>query len=39
VLFVPLVVLVQKVLTRQDTPYMAVATTFGVVAGWCSSSA
>jgi Domain of unknown function (DUF4386) len=33
VLFVPLVVLVHKVLARQDTPYMAVATTFGVVAG------
>src|SRR5215213_3467145 len=33
VLFVPVAVLVHKVLARQDTPYMAVATTFGVVAG------
>jgi len=33
VLFVPLVVLVHKVLAREDTPYMAVATAFGVVAG------
>jgi len=33
VLFVPLAVLVHKVLAREDTPYMAVATTFGVVAG------
>lgn len=33
VLFVPLAVLVHKVLARQDTPYMAVATAFGVVAG------
>jgi uncharacterized protein DUF4386 len=33
VLFVPLAVLVHKVLGRQDTPYMAVATAFGVVAG------
>ena len=33
VLFVPLSVLVHKVLARQDTPYMAVATAFGVVAG------
>src|SRR5918997_1058306 len=33
VLFVPLAVLVHKALARQDTPYMAVATTFGVVAG------
>jgi hypothetical protein len=33
VLFVPLAVLVHKVLTRQNTPYMAVATVFGVVAG------
>lgn len=33
VLFVPLAILVHKVLARQDTPYMAVATTFGVVAG------
>jgi hypothetical protein len=33
VLFVPLAVLVHKILARQDTPYMAVATAFGVVAG------
>jgi hypothetical protein len=33
VLYVPLAVLVHKVLARQDTPYMAVATAFGVVAG------
>jgi hypothetical protein len=33
VLFVPLAVLVYKVLAREDTPYMAVATAFGVVAG------
>jgi hypothetical protein len=33
VLFVPLAVLVHKALARQDTPYMAVATTFGVVGG------
>jgi hypothetical protein len=33
VLFVPLVVMVHKVLTREDTPYMAVATAFGIVAG------
>jgi hypothetical protein len=33
VLFVPLAVLVHKVLAREDTPYMAVATAFGVVAG------
>jgi hypothetical protein len=33
VLFVPLAILVHKVLARQDTPYMAVATAFGVVAG------
>jgi cytochrome bd-type quinol oxidase subunit 2 len=33
VLFVPVAVLVHKVLTRQGTPYMAVATAFGVVAG------
>src|SRR3712207_5821278 len=33
VLFVPLAVLVHKILARQDTPYMAVATTFGVIAG------
>src|SRR5919107_120910 len=32
VLFVPLAVLVHKALARQDTPYMAVATAFGVVA-------
>src|SRR5918997_3570793 len=33
VLFVPVAVLVHKVLARQDTPYMAVATTFGGGAG------
>src|SRR5918998_5174308 len=33
VLFVPLAILVHKALTREDTPYMAVATAFGVVAG------
>src|SRR5918999_4119019 len=33
VLFVPVAVLVHKVLARQDTPYMAIATAFGVVAG------
>ena len=33
VLFVPLSILVHRVLARQDTPYMAVATAFGVVAG------
>src|ERR671911_3134647 len=33
VLFVPLAVLVHKVLTRENTPYMAVATAFGVIAG------
>src|SRR5918995_699659 len=33
VLFVPLAILVHKVLARQDTPYMAVATAFGVVGG------
>ena len=33
VLFVPLAVLVHKVLAREDTPYMASATAFGVVAG------
>lgn len=33
VLFVPLAVLVHKVLVREDTPYLAVATAFGVVAG------
>ena len=33
VLFVPLAVLVHKVLARRDTPYMAVATAFGIVAG------
>jgi hypothetical protein len=33
VLFVPLAVLVYKALAREDTPYMAVATAFGVVAG------
>ena len=33
VLFVPLAVLVHKVLARQNTPYMALATAFGVVGG------
>jgi hypothetical protein len=33
VMFVPLAVLVHKVLARRDTPYMAVATAFGVTAG------
>lgn len=33
VLFVPLAVLVHRVLARDDTPYLALATTFGVVAG------
>jgi hypothetical protein len=33
VLFVPLAVMVHKVLVRPDTPYLAVATAFGVVAG------
>ena len=33
VLFVPLAVLVHKVLARRDTPYMATATAFGVVGG------
>jgi hypothetical protein len=33
VLFVPLAVLVHKILARQDTPYMAVATAFGIVGG------
>ncbi len=33
VLFVPLAVLVHKVLARQDTPYMAVATALGIVGG------
>ena len=33
VLFVPLTVMVHKVLTREDTPYMGVATAFGIVAG------
>ena len=32
-LFVPLAVLVHRVLARQDTPHMAVATAFGVVGG------
>ena len=32
-LFVPLAVLVHRVLARQDAPYLAVATAFGVVAG------
>jgi hypothetical protein len=33
VLFVPLAILVQKALAREDTPYMTIATAFGVVAG------
>jgi hypothetical protein len=33
VLFVPLAVLVHKALAREDTPYMALATAFGIVAG------
>src|SRR4028119_510555 len=33
VLFVPLAVLVHKALAREDTPYLAVATAFGIVAG------
>ena len=33
VLFVPLAVMVHKVLARQNTPYMALATAFGVVGG------
>jgi hypothetical protein len=33
VLFVPLAVLVHKVLARRDTPYMATATAFGVLGG------
>jgi hypothetical protein len=33
VLFVPLAILVHRVLARRDTPYMAVATAFGVVGG------
>ena len=33
VLFVPLAVLVHKALAREDTPYMTLATAFGVVAG------
>src|ERR671913_2174948 len=33
VLFVPLSILVHKVLAREGTPYMAVATAFGVVGG------
>jgi hypothetical protein len=33
VLFVPLAVLAHRILTRPDTPYLAVATAFGVVAG------
>jgi uncharacterized protein DUF4386 len=33
VLFVPLAVMVHKVLARENTPYMAVAAAFGVVAG------
>ena len=33
VLFVPLAVLVHRALAREDTPYLVVATAFGVVAG------
>jgi hypothetical protein len=33
VLFLPLAILVHKALVREDTPYMAIATAFGVVAG------
>lgn len=33
VLFVPLAILAHKVLVRDDTPYLAMATAFGVVAG------
>jgi hypothetical protein len=33
VLFVPLAMLVHKLLASEDTPYLAVATAFGVVAG------
>ena len=33
VLFVPLAVLVHKVLARENTPYMVVATAFGIIAG------
>ena len=33
VLFVPLAILVHKALVREDTPYLAVATAFGLVAG------
>jgi hypothetical protein len=33
VLFVPLAMLVHRALAREDAPYMAVATAFGVVAG------
>jgi hypothetical protein len=33
VLFVPLAVLVHRALAREDTPYLAVATAFGIVAG------
>lgn len=33
VLFVPLAVLVHRAPARKDTPYLAVATAFGVVAG------
>lgn len=32
-MFVPLAILVHKILARQDAPYMAVATAFGVIAG------
>jgi hypothetical protein len=33
VLFVPLAILVHKALAREDAPYLAVATAFGIVAG------
>jgi hypothetical protein len=33
VLFIPLAVLVHKILARPDTPYLAIATAFGIVAG------
>jgi len=33
VLFVPLAVLVHRVLARESTPYMAIATAFGTIAG------
>lgn len=33
VLFVPLAVLVHRMLAREDTPYLTVATAFGIIAG------